>query len=825
MSDVAEVLKNIQLFSELSHEMIVYLAGEVHETTLPSGEILFREGEKGDALYCILEGSLEIFQKAGQDREIVLATFHAGDYFGEMALLDDKPRSASAKAVSECRMLKLDREDFVVLLEKNPAIALQLSRAISERMRKTTPITTRILPSEAKKIEQNAGDVRVFISYSRRDKAFVQKLHEAIRARGLDVWVDWENIPLTADWWAEIQRGIENADAFAFVISPDSLKSRVCGDEVQTAINANKRLIPILFREAEKDDHIPPAIAATNWVYIRNSDELATNVEKMVQIIHTDLDWVQDHTRLLVRAGEWVQSGRDTSFLLRGTDLLNAEKWLTKAETIADPKPTPLHKEYINACTQDAINTRLTTRRQRIFLGSISFALIATIVLSIIAFSSSQLARQNLEQAQTAQAEAENYAAIAATERANAENNAALEQIQRATAEAASTAALEQQAIAVQQANAASTAAVEEAQQRQIALTQRAEAENQRQAAEAAREDANTQRDLALSRQRAAQALSYLDTQPDLAALLSLEAYKTSNTLEAKNALLTILQRGLSRQVVPVTPAVPIQLSPLYSIALSPDGEHLAFGAGYGELVVWDYLEGQPEFSVTTQSNKLIWALAFSPDGATLASGGLDGYVLFWDVATGKQSSKFYAGNVVLSMAWSPDGKKLAMVSGARIVILEIETKKKTEKSLSFGLTEVAWSPNGARLAVASKDDLVYILDAETLDTTGTLIGHTGDVQSVAWGPDNDLLASGGSDKTVRLWSVENSQQIAVLNGHLGEVLSVALSFNGKILASTGVDRQVILWDTETREQITTLKPFKNEVHSLALIPAPGTIL
>lgn len=826
--DIFEALKKISLFSNLPDELITYLAGEVHERSLPAGTMLFQEGDKGDALYFILNGSLEITQKSGPDREIVLATFKPGDYFGEMSLLDEKPRSASARAVTDCRLFALDREDFVVLLEKNPAIALQLSRSISERLRKTTPFTTRIIPqqiAEGAQEDTTTNQVKVFISYSRRDKAFVQKVHDAVRKSGLDVWVDWENIPLTSDWWTEIKRGIENADAFAFVISPDSLKSRVCGDEIQTAINANKRLIPILFREAEKDDHIHPSIGATNWVYMRSEEELGTNLPEMLRIIHTDLEWVQDHTRLMIRAGEWTQSGRDVSFLLRGTDLSNAEKWLEKSVKIDDPKPTPLHKEYINASVQETLNARLTTRRQRIFLGSISFALIATIFLSIIAFSSYRFAQQNLKQAQTAQAEAENYAALAATERGNAETNAALAQIQRATAEAASTAALEQKSIAIQQANAASTAAAEEAQQRQIASTQRAEAENQRQAAEAARVEANMQRDLALSRQRAAQSLSYLDSQPDLAALLSLEAYGTSNTLEAKNALLTILQQGLSRQIIPVTPPVPNQLTALYSVALSPDGAHLAFGGENGTLVIWNFVEGKPEYTFTANGGRIIWGLAFSPDGTTLASAGIDGYIYFWDVATGKQKSKFYGGNVILSIAWSSDGKRLAMVSGARIAILDTETNKKIEKSLAFGLTEVAWSPDGSKLAAASKDDLIYILDPTTLNTLRTLSGHTADVQSVAWGPDSNLLASGGSDKTVRLWNVNESQQIASMNGHLGEVLSVSISADGKILASTGTDREIILWDTNTYEQITTLKPFKNEVHSLTFIPSLGKLV
>ena len=79
----------------------------------------------------------------------------------------------------------------------------------------------------------------VFISYSRKDKAFVQVLNQALANSKYDAWVDWEDIPLTADWWEEIKAGIEGADTFIFVISPDSIASKVCGQEIDHAWDNN----------------------------------------------------------------------------------------------------------------------------------------------------------------------------------------------------------------------------------------------------------------------------------------------------------------------------------------------------------------------------------------------------------------------------------------------------------------------------------------------------------------------------------------------------------------------------------------------------------
>src|SRR5690242_10759765 len=86
----------------------------------------------------------------------------------------------------------------------------------------------------------------VFISYSRVDKAFVRQLHDALAAQNRDTWVDWEDIEYAEDWWQKICAGIEGADNFIFVITPDSVRSKVCFDEVDYAYKNNKRIVPIL---------------------------------------------------------------------------------------------------------------------------------------------------------------------------------------------------------------------------------------------------------------------------------------------------------------------------------------------------------------------------------------------------------------------------------------------------------------------------------------------------------------------------------------------------------------------------------------------------
>ncbi|HEY9298606.1 MAG TPA: toll/interleukin-1 receptor domain-containing protein, partial [Phormidium sp.] len=160
----------------------------------------------------------------------------------------------------------------------------------------------------------------IFISYSRKDKDFVKSLHQTFIKLQHDVWVDWEDIPLTADWKQEIFTGIEGTDNFIFILSPDSIKSQYCGEELEYAIKNHKRLIPVVYRDVNPQD-VHPTLAALNWIFIRNDDDFHSNFQKLLETIDTDLDHVRIHTRLLKRAIEWDSKKRDSSFLLRGTDL------------------------------------------------------------------------------------------------------------------------------------------------------------------------------------------------------------------------------------------------------------------------------------------------------------------------------------------------------------------------------------------------------------------------------------------------------------------------------------------------------------------------
>src|SRR5205085_12346312 len=138
-----------------------------------------------------------------------------------------------------------------------------------------------------------------------------------------------------------------SSDAFAFVISPDAVKSSFCIEELEHAASLKKRIIPLALRPVP-DDEIPEEVRFRNWIPADDDGDIAATVERLVKALDTDLEWERQHSRLTVRALEWERSGRDRSFLLRGADLAAAEGWLA-AGLDKDPGPTTLENEYVVA--------------------------------------------------------------------------------------------------------------------------------------------------------------------------------------------------------------------------------------------------------------------------------------------------------------------------------------------------------------------------------------------------------------------------------------------------------------------------------------------
>ncbi|HEY0321386.1 MAG TPA: toll/interleukin-1 receptor domain-containing protein [Pyrinomonadaceae bacterium] len=181
----------------------------------------------------------------------------------------------------------------------------------------------------------------VFISYSVKDKDFVQILSNELKKNGRRAWVDLDDVQPSEEWLKAIHSGIESADSFIFVISPDSIASQYCNDELSHAYKHNKRQIPILRREVGKQQ-LPHALASYKWIDFQEKRRFRSALNSLINTLDVDLNHVREHTRILTRAIEWETKRKNRSFLLRGSDLQEAETWLAQNGANKDPKPTQL---------------------------------------------------------------------------------------------------------------------------------------------------------------------------------------------------------------------------------------------------------------------------------------------------------------------------------------------------------------------------------------------------------------------------------------------------------------------------------------------------
>ena len=132
-----DVVRKAPLFTALDEAAAVSLRANMDSVKIAKGSVLFAEGDEGDHLYVIVEGKLKLGTSSGDGRENLLSILGPGEMFGELSLFDPGPRTSTATAVTDAKLLSLGQEKLLPWLATNPNVSLQLLARLAQRLRRT----------------------------------------------------------------------------------------------------------------------------------------------------------------------------------------------------------------------------------------------------------------------------------------------------------------------------------------------------------------------------------------------------------------------------------------------------------------------------------------------------------------------------------------------------------------------------------------------------------------------------------------------------------------------------------------------------------------
>ena len=146
-----ELLQSVSIFWDLDEDELGHIADKMVAKHFENGNYIFLEDSEGEQCFFVLEGSVKVTRLSKDGREVILAMLNEGDFFGEMSLLDGESRSANVIALEKTKVLTLDRNDFIEVVNDYPQIAVQLLKELARRLRKSDRQIASLSLSDAEK--------------------------------------------------------------------------------------------------------------------------------------------------------------------------------------------------------------------------------------------------------------------------------------------------------------------------------------------------------------------------------------------------------------------------------------------------------------------------------------------------------------------------------------------------------------------------------------------------------------------------------------------------------------------------------------------------
>jgi WD40 repeat protein len=626
------------------------------------------------------------------------------------------------------------------------------------------------------------GSLDVFISYSRVDSGIARQLSDRLQIQGKRTWFDQESIAAgTADFQAEIHRGIESADHFLFILSPNSVNSSYCADEVEYAAKLNKRFVTILHRPIDTAT-LHPELAKVQWLDFSQPDrDDSANFQALLRILETDAEHLQVHTRLLVRAIEWEGKARSHDLLMRGAELEAIIQWLDQSAE-KEPKATQLQRDYIHDSRRAEVaqqeieiqRQQIEIERQKKARKQITLALIVAMGGFVIAVGLGLVAFKQYKEAEFIQESQINSLSNYSVALRNLGQNwqallEGLKAVQPPTFGRTSLYTQIRVSVALQQALAN--------------VMERNQLEG------------HTDR------------VTSIVFSPDGKVIASSSDDQTIKlwALEGKEIRTLKGHNGF-----------------VLDISFSPDGQTIASASSDGTVKLWT-LDGK-EIRTFRGHKKSIWAVSFSPDGKLLGTASADKTAKLWSL-DGKVLQTLQHSDRVNSISFSRNNQTVVTASqDATAQLWTISGKKlSTLSGHRSGVNTARFSPDGKTIATASEDKTVKLWNAEGQELNlSSPIQAVASIKSASFSPDGKIIITASEDKTVGLWSLKG-QSLETLKGHTQAVIAAVFSPDSHFIASAGADKTVRLWQAQKRG-LTAFKRHSDSVTSVSFSPDGKTI-
>jgi WD40 repeat protein len=640
-------------------------------------------------------------------------------------------------------------------------------------------------------IEQTGHEskAKVFISYSRKDMAFADRLEAALKTRGFEPLIDRTDIYAFEEWWKRIEALIARADTVVFVLSPDAVASDVALREVAYAASLNKRFAPVVCRRI---DHVsvPEALAKLNFIFFDDPAQFEQSADKLAEALNTDITWIRQHTDFGEQARRWAQAKGPTGLLLRSPVLEQAERWIASRPPGA-PAPTDETQTFIRRSRQGA------TRRRNILTGSLAAGLVLALGLAGLAYWQRGIAVEQRGIAQQNEAQAKEERDKALTTQSRFLANVSGQLLRGGDAGTAALVAIE---------------ALPD--NRGIARPYLAEAE------------------FGLSKaQQSLKESSILvgHSSEVYSAVFSPDGRYVATGSDDGTARIWDVETGKTVEILEG------HTKPVYSVAFSPNGRYILTGGGDFTMCYWDAQTGKligkrSLISENKYANLRVLSVGFSPDGQqVLLSTATE--TLLIEFRTQKLISKFKGHAIGGSAgAFSPDGQRIVTSVGNMIEIHDSNTGNvlvsfEAEETQRVRSRNVAFSPDGQRV-VAVEGSAAHIWDIATGRKIVSLEGHTDDVTMALFSADGQRVLTASADGMARLWDATTGKSLMVLAGQrpngipdyssekhfllrtmpLGGTYSAAFSPDGKKIVIASWDRTARIFDLEKHPEVTTLE-------------------